>query len=201
MSPKLQRILFLALVGVCLLMALILLHLRERAHQRLLGGQSEIPAAIEGTADQSVDLVLASDLDGSLTPQKRELSLPSDPGTRARIILNVLLAGYADPRSNHHLPVGDGGVQQVFLMPVQGAQGDHPPLLAVVNLKKEFVEAHPSGLETETLTILSLLATLHSANDRIAQVSFLVDGQQHDTLAGHIDLKRTYLTSETGAQP
>jgi hypothetical protein len=199
MSPRLQRIFFFVLLGICLLMGGILFHLRERAHERLLNGSNVMPAFAQGAEEQTVDLILANDTDGSLTPQKRQIALPSDPGTRARLILNILLAGYTDLRSTHRLPVGDG-VEQVFLLPVPGAKGDDAPLLAVVNLKKNFVDAHPSGLETETLTVLSLCSTLRASNPRIAQVRFLVDGQARETLAGHIDLQRTYLTSDSGME-
>lgn len=71
--------------------------------------------------------------------------------------------------------------------------------LAVVNLTDAFAANHPSGLETEALTILSICATLHANLPRIAEVRFLVDGEQRATLAGHADLSRTYLTTDAGA--
>jgi hypothetical protein len=76
----------------------------------------------------------------------------------------------------------------------------------VVNLSGAFVASHPSGLETETLTVLSICGTLHANLPRVTQVRFLVDGVQHETLAGHADLTRTYLAAEAvptaeGARP
>jgi hypothetical protein len=68
-----------------------------------------------------------------------------------------------------------------------------------VNLKASFVVSHPSGLETETLTVLSICGTLHTNLPRIAQVRFLVDGGVRPSLAGHADLTRTYLTSDAVA--
>jgi hypothetical protein len=70
------------------------------------------------------------------------------------------------------------------------------PLLAVVNLTGSFAANHPSGIETEMLTVLSICGTLHANLPRITQVRFLVDGQQRATLAGHADLTRTYLTGD-----
>ena len=43
--------------------------------------------------------------------------------------------------------------------------------------------------------MLSILGTLHANLPRITQVRFLVDGQPRETLAGHADLTRTYLTA------
>jgi hypothetical protein len=79
------------------------------------------------------------------------------------------------------------------------------PQLAVVNLTAAFAAGHPSGIETETLTILSLCGTLHANLPRVAEVRFLVDGQPRATLAGHADLTRTYLAADAvpteGAHP
>ena len=68
--------------------------------------------------------------------------------------------------------------------------------MAVVNLTTAFAAGHPSGLETETLTLLSICGTLHANFPRVTQVRFLVDGRSRPTLAGHADLTRTYLAAE-----
>jgi hypothetical protein len=70
------------------------------------------------------------------------------------------------------------------------------PEMAVVNLTTAFAASHPSGLETETLTLLSICGTLHANFPRVTQVRFLVDGRSRPTLAGHADLTRTYLAAE-----
>ena len=51
---------------------------------------------------------------------------------------------------------------------------------------------HPSGIETETLTLLSMISTLHANLPSVTEVRFLVDGEVRPTLAGHADLERTY---------
>ncbi len=79
--------------------------------------------------------------------------------------------------------------------PSQDAQ-QTGPLLAVVNLTGSFAASHPSGIETEMLTVLSICGTLRANLPRVTQVRFLVDGQQRATLAGHADLTRTYLTAD-----
>jgi hypothetical protein len=72
--------------------------------------------------------------------------------------------------------------------------------LAVVNLTGAFAANHPSGLETETLTVLSICGTLRANLPSVTQVRFLVDGQQRATLAGHADLTRIYLTADAAPQ-
>ena len=77
--------------------------------------------------------------------------------------------------------------------------------MAVVNLTGSFVANHPSGLESETLTVLSICGTLHANLPRVTEVRFLVDGVPRATLAGHADLTRTYLATDAvpteGAHP
>lgn len=79
------------------------------------------------------------------------------------------------------------------------------PQLAVVNLTASFAAGHPSGIEVETLTVLSICGTLHANLPRISEVRFLIDGKPRDTLAGHADLTRTYLAADAapaeGTQP
>jgi hypothetical protein len=96
----------------------------------------------------------------------------------------------------------------VFLVPIADNNGKASPTapeLAVVNLTGAFAAGHPSGLQTETLTVLSICATLNANLPQVTQVRFLIDGQPRDTLAGHADLTRTYLAAETvpteGTQP
>jgi hypothetical protein len=73
--------------------------------------------------------------------------------------------------------------------------------LAVVNLRGSFIANHPSGIQVEDLTIQSIIGTLHAALPQITKVRFLVDGQPHDTLAGHADLLRTYPAGDTTSHP
>ena len=76
--------------------------------------------------------------------------------------------------------------------------------MAVINLHGSFADQHPSGIESETLTIDSVLETIGANFPQIEQVRFLVDGQPRETLNGHADLLRTYQVSGTtseSAQP
>jgi len=197
--PRYQKIIFVVLLVVSLAMAAVLWQLRERAHQRLLAGENSAPTQAPQVApDQQATLLVANDADGSLLAQDRSLPLPTDPGARARAVLGRLLDLYAAPDAAHPVPGGAAGVAQVFLLPAKGQKGaqDSDAQLAVVNLTGAFAASHPAGLETETLTVLSICGTLRANLPRVAQVRFLVDGQQRATLAGHADLTSTYLTAD-----
>jgi hypothetical protein len=219
---RFQTILFAVLLLASAVMGVALWQLREHAHQRMLAGQDSAPTLAPAVApSQQATLVIASDADNSLLSQVQSLPLPQDPGSQARVILGKLLDIYAAPDAAHPVPGGANSIAQVFLLPAlasnvattasllpqRSPENDAPtgPELAVVDLTGAFVAAHPSGLETENLTLLSICATLHANLPLVTQVRFLVDGAPRTTLAGHADLTRTYLTAGSvpseGAHP
>jgi hypothetical protein len=192
-----QRILFWTLLGSSVLMAVVLLRMRERATDRLLASAETMPLnPPSGRPVQSVTMMIANDMDGSIQPATLKVALPLDANARAHVILQHLIVNYARANSKHPIATNKG-VNEVFFMSLP-QDANHVPAgtLAVVDLSGSFVEAHPSGIETETLTLLSIIGTLHTNFPQISQVRFLVDGQQHDTLAGHADLTRVYLASD-----
>jgi hypothetical protein len=197
--PRYQKVLFVVLLLASLAMGVVLWQLRERAHRRLVAGEASAPTqAPEVAPSEQATLVAANDGDSSMVAQVRSLPLPADPGARARAVLGKLLDLYAAPDATHSVPGGDASVAEVFLLPATGPKDPQEPnaQLAVVNLTGTFVAGHPSGIETETLTVLSICATLRANLPQVTQVRFLVDGQVRPTLAGHADLTRTYLAAE-----
>ncbi len=218
MIPRYQTVLFFILLAASIVMGTVLWQLRARAHQRLLAGMDTTPTqAPQVEPPAQATLYFADDADSTLMTEVLSLPLPPSPNARARAVLGKLLDLYAMPNATHPVPGGAASVAQVFLLPAsQGDSASTPPSpaaknpqfgpqLAVVNLTGAFAANHPSGLETETLTVLSICATLHANLPRITEVRFLVDGQPRATLAGHADLMRTYLTADAvpteGAHP
>ena len=215
MIPRYQVVFFAILLAASAAMGAELWHLRQRAHQRLLAGEVTTPTkAPEVAPEVQATLMVANDADGSLTPQAFSLPLPPTPNERARAILGKLLDIYSGPNATHHVSGGAAGILQVFLLPAPKAAASvsraHSPIaskspsrmretvpeMAVVDFAGAFANNHPSGLQTETLTLLSICDTLHANLPRISEVRFLVDGQPRATLSGHADLTRTYLPAE-----
>lgn len=200
MIPRYQRALLWVLLLVSAVMAIFLIRLRERAADKLQAAADATPLTPPSAMPQSdVTLMLANDNDGSLVNAPRQMALPAEPHARARYLLNQLLAEYAKPGATHPI-AASAGVDDVFLMPLPtGTPGGGT--LAVVNLSSGLLQAHPSGIETETMTLLSLIGTLHANLPEVTQVRFLVDGSPRDTLAGHADLMRTYLAASAAPPP
>ena len=194
---------------------------RNRERIAAMRDQSPIPAPTDIPSEQ-VPIALANDADGSITLDQLTLPLPEEPSLRARILLERILADDALAGSNHPLPAGPAVLDVFLLpLPLvtpssqagptattgdvpQGERQPPPPhspygeyhapgaQLAVVNLTKAFADAHPSGIETEDLTLRQIIATLHALQPQVEEVRFLVDGQARDTLNGHADLTRPY---------
>jgi hypothetical protein len=199
MIPRHQTILFIILLVTSIIMGVVLWQLRNRAHERLLAGQDSAPTQAPQVAPVvQATLLVANDQENTIVPQTLTLPLSASPNARAQAILGKLLDLYAAPNATHSVPGGAAGIKQVFLMPANSAAKNSPAggELAIVNLSANFATGHPSGLEAETLTVLSICATLHANLPGITEVRFLVDGQPRPTLAGHADLTRTYLTAD-----
>lgn len=222
MISRAQRILFVIMLVATVTMAAFLIRLRERAQDRLRALQVEAPVTEPvGAPPESVALLIPNDTDGSLLETRRSLPMPQDESARARVLIETLLHTFREPKSTHPIAqLGAQGTQAsgaatqesaasqdldaIFLMPIPQPRGLPPAKgeMAVVDFSAAFAAAHPSGIEPETLTLLAILGTLHDNLPDITQVRFLVDGREKDTLAGHADLTRAYIASDTatGAQ-
>jgi hypothetical protein len=208
--PRHQTVLFIVLFAGSAIMGVLLWNQLRRAHDRLLRGEDSAPTQAPQVAPaEQATLMVANDADSTVQPRLLTLPLPQNPEARARAILGKLLDLYAAPDAAHPVPGGASSIKQIFLVPIVNASGSATssgPQLAVVNFTGAFVAGHPSGLETESLTVLSICSTLNANLPGVTEVRFLVDGQQRATLAGHADLTRTYLTNEnatadSGAHP
>jgi hypothetical protein len=199
MITRAHKLLFVVMLLACVVMAAVLIRLRERAQDRLQAQAESAPALpeAENNAARDITLYLPNDLDDSLTAVQQSVPMPADANAQARVVLSSLMHAFGQPGSTHRIEVVSG-VNEVYVMPVPQAQGQTAPAsqLAIVDLSGALAVAQPSGIEPETLTLLSMIATLHANLPSITQVHFLIDGQPRPTLAGHADLTRTYEASE-----
>jgi len=200
MIPRYQKIVFVVLLVVSIVMAVVLVRLRQRAHERLLKGEDLTPTVAPAVAPEvQAMLMVANDTDDTMVAEAQSLPLPYDTEARARAVLEKLLEMYAGAGATHPVPGVPRAVLQVFLLPVpqeakSRAGASAGGQLAVVDLAGAFADGHPSGILTETLTVESICGTLHANLPQVSEVRFLVDGKTRATLAGHADLTRTYLT-------
>ncbi|HTV14434.1 MAG TPA: GerMN domain-containing protein [Acidobacteriaceae bacterium] len=205
MISRAHKILFLVMLLACVIMATVLIRLRNRAQDRLQDQAAGAPAAIPqetGNPPRTVTLYIPNDLDGSLASVERSMPMPADKNSEARVLLESLIEAFHAQGSTHPIGVASG-INEVYFVPVPPTPGHNggEGQMAVVDLNGALAAAQPSGIEPETLTLLAMMATLHANLPEVTQVHFLVDGQPRDTLAGHADLTRTYLASEANPEP
>jgi Sporulation and spore germination len=230
MTSRSQRIVLWVLVACIAAMSIVLFARRQRDRDRIASLADDTPIDAPYTTAETVTFDLANDSDGTVTANDRRMALPSEVNARARALIDHLVAQYALPGSPHPLPPGIA-VNEVFLVPLPlvghavntsstaSDTGSAPTIpvastdpdapqpktpggeLAIIDLRGSFVNSHPSGVETESLTLLSIIGTLHANLPQIEQVRFLVDGEPRETLAGHADLLRTYPSRDTTVTP
>jgi len=204
--PRYQRILFWSLSAAILLMSVFLLHGCQQAREKLTRRRNATPLTAPAEApSETFRLAMADDTTGRIVMSERELALPAEATSRAQALLSRLLAEYSYKNSSHPLESGPSVADVFFIdLPLQ-AGGATPPhssqgtggQLAVVNLRTNFVEHHPSGIGVETLTINSIIGTMYANFPRVQAIRFVVDGHTRDTLAGHADLTTVYRVTNT----
>jgi hypothetical protein len=151
----------------------------------LQGVQAGPAAPLVGGKQERIRILVAYDDDQALRWRDADAFMPEDRGLRAREALRAVLAQYLQYPSPH--PLGKGAdIRDVYWI------GDDT---LVVDTTPQFADSHPSSILAEQLTLTSLIETVNSNVPGIARVKFLINGQERETLAGHVDLTSFYDTA------
>ena len=126
--------------------------------------------------------------DGSLMPVTVDLPLANDPTLRAKQVLNTLLAGPVNPELRTLPP---DAVLLAFYMLQDGT--------AIADFSEALATNIPSGIESEQIAVDSISKTLEANVPQVRWLKILIHGQEVDTLAGHLDLTRTFLVNAKAA--
>lgn len=200
MTAKWVRLVLGGLFGAVIIAALYFPILKRRVKQTAkLQPQTEEQARRELTqsltanpaeAPVKIKLFWASVAnDGSLAPVSVALPLSSDPVPRAKQVLNTLLAGPVDVDLRTLPP--DAVLLAFYLLPDGTGIADFSEALA---------SSIPSGIESEQLAVDSITRTLAADVPQILRLKILIHGQEVETLAGHLDLTRSFVVSPLAAQ-
>jgi hypothetical protein len=122
--------------------------------------------------------------DGSLNPVRVDLPLSKDPVVRAKQVLNTLLAGPTDFDLRTVPP--DAVLLAFYLLPDGTGIADFSEALST---------STPSGVQSEQMAVDSITQTLGANVPQVRWLKILIHGQGVETLAGHIDLTRTFLVN------
>lgn len=149
----------------------------ERAERQAVRELTK-PAAAPTDAKIKARLFWASkEQAGALAPVELELPLSAEPVTRARQVIETLVAQAPSPEQRT-LPV-EAVLLEFYLLPDGTAIADFSGALA---------SETPSGILSEQLAVESILRTLEANVERVRKLKMLIQGQEVETLAGHLDL-------------
>jgi len=134
---------------------------------------------------------LAADDPNQLAAVATPLALGADPRERARVALDALITAAPSPEQRP-LPL-ETSLLQFYLLPDGTAVADFSDALS---------HQLPSGIASEQLALDSIVQTLHAADPQVQRLRILIDGQEAETLAGHVDISTAFdLTQMTPTAP
>ena len=134
---------------------------------------------------------LSADDPSQLAPVKTSLALGADPQERARVALEALITAAPSPEQRP-LPL-DTSLLAFYLLPNGTAVADFSDALS---------HELPSGIASEQLALDAITQTLHAAVPQVARLRILINGQEAETLAGHVDISGAFdLSQMTPAAP
>ena len=115
----------------------------------------------------------------ALIPVRREVALADGIVPQGREILAAQLQGAPAP---HVSVIPEGTRLRAFYVTDRGD--------AFVDLSGEVSQKHSGGSSAELLTVFAIVNAVTANLPTIQRVQILIDGQEADTLAGHVDLRR-----------
>lgn len=125
-----------------------------------------------------------------LASVEREVPYGEGTAAQAKAIINAQMAPPAEPLVSA-VPAGTS-LRALFVTD----RGE-----AFVDLSREFTTAHAGGSLNELLTVHTLVSALTVNLPTITGVQLLVDGKPIDTLAGHVDLRRSFAQNPAWIEP
>jgi hypothetical protein len=115
-----------------------------------------------------------------LVPTEREVPLAEGPVAQARSILEAQLSSEAPAPLLSTIPKGSA-LRGVYV-------SEHNEVF--VDLEPAIRTAHPGGTMEELMTVYTIVNTVLTNLPDFKEVQILIGGQEVDTLAGHVDLRR-----------
>jgi spore germination protein GerM len=173
------------LVLVGLLAGLIILFILGISPERIARPVEtpETPADVGPLAKetQAVTLFFLREDDGMFVPETRSIPATGSLAKDAESALRELIKGSANGLPSAVPP--EAKIEQVFVT----KEG-----IAYADFSRDLILAHPSGSEAENSTVYAIVNTLAFNFKSIKKVFILVDGEEKETLDGHITLNRAF---------
>jgi spore germination protein GerM len=148
------------------------------------------PAGQEPARRITATLFYISEDGMRLVGVNREVPYGATPAGQARHIIEEALKPAPSPHASA-IPEGTT-LRSLFVTP----RGH-----AYVDLSREISSRHTGGSLDELFTVFAIVNALTVNLPAITGVQILVDGQEVDTLAGHVDLRRPLARNQKWTEP
>ncbi len=180
-APSARKRLFLWLLGALLIECAVIICFQnadaETESDSRVDGQlnSDLP---QQTNKIAAHLYFADRYSSFLTSELRVMHQPDNPVEFGRAIVEALING---PQKGliRTIPVGTE-LRAIYI---------DSNKVAYIDLSEAVKKKHPGGINSELLTIYSVVNSLILNVSEIKRVKILIDGNEAPTLAGHIDLQ------------
>ena len=166
---------------------------------RLLSRPAPGPAAVEPVPTPAAapatpavpkikaTLYFASEDGLLMVPTERDVPLAEGAVAQARSILEAQLSAEAPPPLVSAIPKG-AALRGIFV----SARNE-----VFVDLDPAIRTAHPGGAFQELMTVYTIVNAVLTNLPDLQEVQILIGGQEVDTLAGHVDLRRPLRKNES----
>lgn len=153
---------------------------------------AEEPLAEPGrSAERQVVVFFSREGTEGLVPEKRRIYVTASIPDQARQVIEELIRG---PRRTLNVPVlpRETTLRQVYL----DGEGH-----AYVDFGADLISRHPGGSQAESATLFAVVNSLAYNFPEIKSVQILIEGEERETLAGHLDLGRRYYRDLSRVDP
>ncbi|HEX4913537.1 MAG TPA: GerMN domain-containing protein [Vicinamibacterales bacterium] len=147
---------------------------------------ADTPAAPAAVPKIKATLYFGSEDGLRLVPAEQEVPLAEGVVAQARSIIEAQLAAAAPEPLVSTIPKG-AKLRGLFVSDRNEA---------FVDLDATIRTAHPGGTLQELMTVYTIVNALLTNLPDLQEVQILIDGQEVDTLAGHVDLRRPLRKNE-----
>ncbi|RJP74426.1 MAG: hypothetical protein C4532_02460 [Candidatus Abyssobacteria bacterium SURF_17] len=155
-----------------------------------------LPSVAPPPSEQEITLYFADGETLALRSEKRRTRLGSETAGNCATIISELIRGPRSPTLSSTIP-SDAQLLGAYQL------GD----TLVLDFSRELQTNHSGGSAGELLTVYSIVNTLAENIHGISRVQILVEGNEVETLAGHLDLREplspntTWMTDMSSEQP
>jgi germination protein M len=153
----------------------------RQQNEKLVAEKQKLQQGYTKAAKEPVALFFAENVKDNLylKPVVVELEIP-DPAAKPKLVLEALFKG--PPAGSHFLPFFPEGTRVLGVKTTDG--------LVEVNLNRRATQINV-GSQGEALAVASIVNTLTKLPE-IFKVKIIIEGEEVESLAGHVDLSETF---------